>query len=172
MATSSANLFVSSTDHASVIKINGRASFSSSAHFMMVVDQLHERGARRFILDLTECATMDSTFLGVLAGLAMKLSDGNGEANRPVLELVRPNERVLDLLENLGIAHFFARLDQSPIADVSLAPSTPQDTTSKDDLSKICLEAHQTLMAVNPENVPKFKDVAAFLADELKKPKS
>lgn len=139
---------------------------------MMVVDQLHERGARRFVLDLTECATMDSTFLGVLAGLAMKLNDGMGATNQPVLELVRPNERVLDLLENLGIAHFFARLDQSPIADTSLTPSTPLDTTSKDDLSKICLEAHQTLMAVNPENVPKFKDVTAFLADELEKPKS
>jgi hypothetical protein len=30
------------------------------------------------------------------------------------------------------------------------------------------LEAHQTLMAVNPENVIRFKDVTLFLAEDLK----
>jgi len=29
------------------------------------------------------------------------------------------------------------------------------------------LEAHQTLMALNPENVARFKDVTQFLAEDL-----
>jgi hypothetical protein len=30
------------------------------------------------------------------------------------------------------------------------------------------LEAHQTLMRVNPENIPKFKNVTEFLVEDLK----
>jgi hypothetical protein len=40
---------------------------------------------------------------------------------------------------------------------------------SPTDLSRNCLEAHQTLMNINPANVPKFKDVAQFLEEDLKK---
>ena len=35
-------------------------------------------------------------------------------------------------------------------------------------MSRTCLDAHQTLMEINPANIPKFKDVAQFLADDLK----
>jgi hypothetical protein len=31
------------------------------------------------------------------------------------------------------------------------------------------LEAHKTLMGIKPENEQKFKDVAQFLADDLKR---
>jgi hypothetical protein len=34
------------------------------------------------------------------------------------------------------------------------------------------LEAHQTLMAIDPRNVSKFKEVTAFLAEDLKRLKS
>ena len=37
------------------------------------------------------------------------------------------------------------------------------------EISRTCLEAHQTLMDINPANVPKFKEVAQFLAEDLKK---
>jgi len=36
-------------------------------------------------------------------------------------------------------------------------------------LTRACLEAHETLMAINPENVARFKDVAMFLAEDLAK---
>jgi hypothetical protein len=37
------------------------------------------------------------------------------------------------------------------------------------EISRTCLEAHQTLMRINPDNIAKFKDVAQFLAEDLKK---
>lgn len=36
-------------------------------------------------------------------------------------------------------------------------------------MARTSLEAHQTLMKINPANIPKFKDVAEFLAEDLKK---
>ena len=37
------------------------------------------------------------------------------------------------------------------------------------ELARTCLEAHKTLMELKPENVRKFKDVALFLAEDLKR---
>jgi hypothetical protein len=37
------------------------------------------------------------------------------------------------------------------------------------DLQRTCLEAHERLMAANPENVARFKDVTRFLAEDLRK---
>ena len=37
----------------------------------------------------------------------------------------------------------------------------------KRKLAKASLEAHRLLMEVNPDNVPKFRDVTKFLAEEV-----
>jgi anti-anti-sigma factor len=173
MPSPSATLFVCANDHAAIIKVRGRANFSSSVHFKTLVNELHDRGAERFVLDLDECATMDSTFLGVLAGLALRLSDRRKGAAKPVLEIYRPNERVLELLDNLGISHFFTQVSSKPALAGGFDAAAPAElAVSKEELSQTCLEAHQTLMAVNPDNIPKFKEVTQFLAEDLKKAKS
>jgi len=38
---------------------------------------------------------------------------------------------------------------------------------SRTEVTEICLKAHKLLMEINPENVPRFKDVAKFLAEDL-----
>jgi len=44
------------------------------------------------------------------------------------------------------------------------APANP----SREEITRTSLEAHQALMAANPDNVPRFKDVTLFLAEDLK----
>ena len=41
--------------------------------------------------------------------------------------------------------------------------------TDKRALTEASLEAHKLLMEVNPDNVPKFKDVAQFLTEDLER---
>ncbi len=43
------------------------------------------------------------------------------------------------------------------------------DAARPADEHRACLEAHQTLMDINPENVTRFKDVTKFLAEDLEK---
>ena len=43
---------------------------------------------------------------------------------------------------------------------------------TQEELTRACLEAHQTLMDLNPANAAKFKDVAQFLAEGVKKAKT
>ena len=75
-----------------------------------------------------------------------------------------------DLLENLGVGHLFTlRHGSNP----STATFTPVTTTNaaptREEMSRTCLEAHEVLMELNPENIPKFKEVTQFLAEDLKK---
>jgi hypothetical protein len=37
------------------------------------------------------------------------------------------------------------------------------------EVARTCLEAHRTLMELNPGNAQKFKDVAQFLAEDVKR---
>jgi hypothetical protein len=50
-----------------------------------------------------------------------------------------------------------------------LKTCTPESSNpTHEELTRTSLEAHQTLMEVNPENVARFKDVTQFLAEDLK----
>lgn len=170
MSAPAANLSVWVGEKVVVIKIAGRASFTSSVDFKTLVYTLRGKGQSRFILDLSECLLMDSTFLGVLAGMGLKFNDTPNGENHASIELLQPNERISDLLENLGVVHLFKVLKASAACRENLTAVTPTARQADPtEVTRTCLEAHQTLMELNPANIPKFKDVAQFLAEDLKR---
>lgn len=157
------------------VKVPGRANFSSSVEFKTLVSELRGNGINRFVLDLGECVTMDSTFLGVLAGLALRNSDGKElgpEGQKLHLDLLNPNQRISDLLDNLGVVHLFNVLHQTNPCTALFEPvDHNQSLPTREELSRNCLEAHEVLMRINPDNIPKFKEVTQFLAEDLRKMK-
>src|SRR5437879_4448286 len=159
MNTASAKMMVLAGEKFSCIKIIGRANFNSSIDFKTLVNELRRKGHDYFVLDLAECVLMDSTFLGVLAGFGLKMSPTQGACG-PALELLNPNERITELLENLGVLHLF-RLTQGPLRGpepLEARTHTPGNHT-KEEVTEACIEAHQKLMEINPANVAKFKEV-------------
>jgi hypothetical protein len=42
---------------------------------------------------------------------------------------------------------------------------------TKEEISRNCLQAHELLMRINPDNIPKFKEVTQFLAEDLRRMK-
>ena len=169
MRMPAAKLLVVVGEKFACIKIIGRANFNSSIDFKTLINELRQKGYRYFILDLSDCVLMDSTFLGVLAGFGLKMngaSPGQGDGR---IELSNPNSRVTELLENLGVLHLF-KLTEGPLSVD--CPDTFTHTTAnpdREELTRACKEAHDTLMQINPDNVPKFKEVSQFMAEELKK---
>lgn len=150
------------------IKICGRANFASSPDFKTVLSELSQKGYRHFIIELGECVLMDSTFLGVLSGFGLKLNP-NGAPTERGIELHNASPRVSELLENLGAAHLFKATSGPLKLPEDMKPCTPETTNpTHEEITRTSLEAHQTLMAMNPENVARFKDVAQFLAEDLK----
>ena len=110
------------------------------------------------LLDLADCVTMDSTFLGMLASLSQRLE-------KPI-ELLNPSDRIIGLLDNLGVLDFF-KIDQgeNPLTvNLQQADTAPAD---KREMTETSLEAHRLLMDLNPDNIPRFKDVAKYLEEDL-----
>ena len=169
MNTPSAKLLVLVGEKFSCIKIVGRANFNSSVDFKTLVSELQQKGYSYFVLDLSECLLMDSTFLGVLTGFGLKLGQGTKDSCDGAIELLNANPRITDLLENLGVIHLF-KLSSGPLKapeGVEARAHTPLNP-SKEEVTRACLEAHRTLMEANPENVGRFKEVTQFLAEDLK----
>ena len=165
---SSANLSVLVGKNFACIRICGRANFSSSPDFKALLSGLEQKGFKHFILELGDCVLMDSTFLGVLSGFGMRLNSA-GASEEHGIELHNPSARVGELLDNLGAAHLFKTTNGPLELPGDLKVSTPQATNpTREEVTRTCLEAHQTLMAMNPENAARFKDVAQFLAEDLK----
>jgi anti-anti-sigma regulatory factor len=164
----SVNLSVLVGKNFACIKIVGRANFACSPDFKTLLNELAQKGYGHFILDLSECVLMDSTFLGVLAGFGIKLNPQGAPAEKGI-QLFNTTARVSELLENLGTIHLF-KLSSGPLKlPDDVTASTPESIQpSHEQITRTSLEAHQTLMSMNPENVARFKDVAQFLAEDLK----
>ena len=168
MPPSSAKLSVLVAGNRACVKVAGRANFTFSPDFKTLLTGLGGKGYCHFTIDLSECVLMDSTFLGVLAGFGLA-TNPRCEPDKRQIELLNPNARVTELLENLGVLHLF-RVTTGPLPTPEGAkPATPEPLNpTPEQITRTCLEAHQTLMAANPENVARFKDVAQFLAEDLK----
>ncbi len=169
MSQSPAKLMVAVFERVVCIKIEGRADCTSTLDLKKLITELWERGYTRFIFDLCQCQMMDSTFLGMLAGVALGISNGQipDEAHR--LELLNPCPQLCHVLETLGMAHLFKIIERSePLTD-KYEPLSKMEGSTPLELARTCLEAHRTLMSIKPENVAKFKDVAQFLAEDVKR---
>lgn len=148
-----------------LIRIEGRASFLNSAGLKDFFQELMREGKSRFIVDFKYCTSMDSTFLGVLAGAALQLRKMNPPG---VLTLARVAERNLELIRNLGL-HRLARLDPGEFKSGSRPPTQPiaAGAQSEVDRARLVLEAHENLVAADSANLAKFQDVLAFLRNRV-----
>jgi hypothetical protein len=168
MRTGNCKLLVARTNGSALIKICGRATFICSTDFKTLVYRLCDQQCRRFVLDLTECLIMDSTFLGILARFGLTLS--NQEETPGTVQILNPNDRIVGLLKNLGVDHLFEMVSGTqPLpadctSDVELPPAA-----DKREATRTSLEAHEALSQINPENATRFKDVIRFLAEDLKR---
>src|SRR5471032_2304954 len=146
MPTPSANLSVLVCKKFACVKIAGRANFASSPDFKTLLAELVQKGYTHFIIDLSACVLMDSTFLGILSQFGLKLNPDSAAGQRG-LELLNPNARVTELLENLGALHLFKVITgvlELPDDVKSCTPESIQPT--HEQITRTSLEAHQTLM--------------------------
>ena len=85
------------------VRVEGKGSFLNSTGLKEFTKEMINRGFREFAIDLKNCTVMDSTFMGTLAGVALRLRE-LGQGNLRVTNL---NERNSDLLSNLGLDQLF-----------------------------------------------------------------
>ena len=152
-----------------VVRLEGRACFTNSAELQAFLNQMLAEGRTRFVLDFQHCASMDSTFLGVLAGLALELRRRQPPGS---LVLCRVGRRNLELVRNLGL-HRLLTVDAGDAA-LAFGPGATAlacaQNRSELENARLVLEAHENLVAADPANQGKFQDVMSFLRNRVAQP--
>jgi anti-anti-sigma factor len=165
------------------IKVVGRGSFQNSGCLKAFYQQLLKEGVRRFVVDLDACTYLDSTFLGILLGLGLKLK----EMGAGLLHILNASPRNLELLRNLGLDRLISientnnpagdRVRNGSAALGALSGVKEENlkemqcqVPTRAEAGPTILEAHVNLMEFDPRNVPKFKDVVEFLREDLGQP--
>ena len=164
MSTNS-SILVSLTNKIVWVRVEGKGSFLNSPGVKDFSKEMINRGHREFVVDLRNCPVMDSTFMGTLAGVALRLREiGQGH-----LHVINLNERNHDLLCNLGLDQLFA-IDMCPVKSGETHGQALNDvagSTDRTTQAETMLEAHQALVEATPENLAKFKDVLDYLKQDL-----
>ena len=149
------------------VKVEGKGTFLNSGNLKEFAREMLDRGYREFVGDLADCPMMDSTFMGTIATVALRLRElGKGH-----LHVVHCGNRCQELLSGL-------RLDQ--IFDVCANGGSPPEygaferppriqspADQKGEQIETMVEAHEALSETAPENVLRFKDVLDFLRQDL-----
>lgn len=157
-----ASVLVGTFNRTVCVRVDGRGSFQNSVGLKEFVKKMILRGYRDFLVDLKTCELMDSTFMGTLAGTALRLK----EIGQGGLKVVNANARNRDLLGGLGLDQLFeVSGTEKPVAlpEQMVEVGEPGDGNHK----LAALEAHEALVASDPANAVKFSDVIEFLKQDL-----
>ncbi len=158
------SILVGTTQKTVWVRVEGKGSFLNSTGLKDFAKEMTNRGHRDFVVDLQTCPVMDSTFMGTLAGIALRLRElGSGQ-----LRVINLNERNRDLLANLGLDQLF-RMDDADGGAAAAAAQKPLESGAADKTAQATtmLEAHEACVLANPENAAKFKDVLEYLKQDL-----
>jgi anti-sigma B factor antagonist len=147
-----------------IARVVGKGSFKNARHLAKYVEKAAQAGTRDFIIDLQDCLHMDSTFMGVLAGLAAN----RRRENLSPPQVTNTNARNLELLQTLGLDRILSI--QSSISHAHLDDFQPIEeapASCKIETARTMLQAHQNLIDLDAKNATQFQDVMAYLKDKL-----
>ena len=149
------------------VKVEGKGSFLNSGNLKEFTREMLDRGYREFAVDLANCTMMDSTFMGTMATVALRLKElGQGH-----LHVVHCGSRCQELLSGLRLDQIFdVRANGASPPECGALERPPRIQSPEDrkrEQTQTMLEAHEALSEAAPENILRFKDVLEFLRQDL-----
>ncbi len=148
------------------MRVEGKGSFLNSGNLKEFASAMVGRGYREFVVDLENCAMMDSTFMGTMAGVALRLRElGQGH-----LHVIHCGQRSRELLTGLGLDQIFslhANGANAPEWETLSNEPAAAPSVQKQQQAQQMLDAHEALVEAAPENFSRFKDVLEYLKQDL-----
>ena len=159
-----ASIKVAEVEDYSWVSIDGRGDVFTAPKVKLFTESVFAKNsqnkATKIIFDMENCTGMDSTFMGVIAGLAIKLQ---GMANS-YLQLCGVSHSNQESLEELGIDSLVdinsSKPDWEPYhteIDSKLSEWNPEGKS--DPNQSLILDSHKTLGSLSKENEEEFSSV-------------
>ena len=167
-------ILAATADHCTLVMVAGAATFRLAPAFKQATQAARLAGSALIVVDMAACESMDSTFMGAIAsfGFAFQKSES------PAFVLINLNANAVALLKGLGVDRILkiypAGTLPAGLNDLSALARNlrPVDAAAPGAhaLAALMYDAHETLTRVDPENLQRFKDVLAFLREDMKRP--
>ncbi|NOZ23736.1 MAG: STAS domain-containing protein [Planctomycetes bacterium] len=145
------------------VKVTGLGTMNNCMSLLELCVSLLDAGYKEVAFDLAKCDGMDSTFLGVIAGIATHGPDRKG----PKVTVVNCGKECLSSLEIVGLTKF-VNLKSEPVQtpDVEMFRLEEEDVPDMDRVGFI-REAHEQLLLIDKHNRDLFGPLLRMLGDEL-----
>ena len=154
---------VCATNNEVYVQIREKASYLNCAPLRSFLHQMVNEGNRVVVVDFQNCSSMDSTFLGILVGLALQLRKFQDGGNLTLLNLIGRN---LETVENLGI-HKIATVSSEFVSNTNELDELKVKSKSDKASPELIYKAHKTLLDLNEKNSKIFKDVVNYLEQKV-----
>ncbi len=165
-----ANILIGRKDGTVWFKVRSQGSLKISPLVKDAAESMFEQGVKKFVVDLAECPSMDSTFMGTLSGIALKLRKRDGS-----LDIINANQRNRNSLLNLGLDAIMqiqeADCEAATTADNEATTALDNEEASREQQARVMLDAHRALVDACPDNLVQFEDVIEYLRKEVNPPK-
>jgi anti-anti-sigma regulatory factor len=153
------------------VRIDGHGTHQNGHSLRSLGAEMIERGYRAFYVDLVQCQGLDSTFLGLLANLAMRLRETGEEGGLCLLNVGARNQ---ELLETLGLDRLLRTepcpTEMPPDEDFRELPGSDLTRFRSLDTSEaaaLVLQAHEDLCRADPRNEARFAGVKQLLREGI-----
>ena len=161
MSESQTTMLVGQTAEAVYLRVEGPATMRLGPQFVAACQQCRQQSSRHLFVDLSACASLDSTFAGCLIGQAQAL---RADAERR-FSVVAPTEGCREALARMGLAQLLVTEDAPTPAELTFT-SVEEGQVPLDALATTVIDAHERLAGVSDANRRTFGPVAdAFRAD-------
>jgi anti-anti-sigma factor len=111
-----------------------------------------------FVIDLTQTDSIDSTNLGLLARIAIRMH----RLDAPQVTLLSNRADINSLLTSMALDEVFDIIDESTLV-TGAAQEVPLENTDRETLARTLIDAHRALMELSEHNRDMFRDVVASL---------
>jgi anti-sigma B factor antagonist len=168
------SISVGRVDDRICIRVVGRGTFQNSQPLRDFARPMIERGQHEFVIDLGQCQGLDSTFLGVLAGIGLRLREaGHGATTR----VIHADARQAELLQTLGLDRLFdIQAGGEPLPENGGFHSLPDTEAgpcahplTRDEAAELILEAHKNLICADRRNAPRFNQLIQSLRESIRR---
>ena len=143
-------------------RVHGLGNFSNALMFEEFCEAELQQGVDCFAIDLAICTGMDSTFMGVLAGLSTHFPPG-----RSPIVILNASAKNRQLLDDLGLSKLITVRDRhDEIPPLEMQPLASDTLPARERAERI-RRAHQQLIDADGRNAAKFGPVMQLLKREL-----
>ncbi len=155
----SGHILVANEGGAHIIKFTGNVRMPLCSSLNSYIERiLAAPDVNAVLVDLSENVAIDSTMLGLLAKLSIKVRKKFGIPTT----IVSTNPDITRVLDSMGFDQVFVIIDESRGIPPDLE-KLPVLEASEEETREHILEAHRTLVNLNESNAGAFREVVEML---------